>query len=88
MKKVKLFIALFSTYFTLVGCSTTSMVHTEKCIEQVDKVETNSAEVANARLQHCLDESYQARRAERSAPGALFGDLMVAILQRAFSNRN
>ena len=88
MKNVKILIVLLTTCFALVGCSTTSMVHTDKCIEQIDEVETNNAEVANARLQHCLDESYQARRAERSAPGALFGDLMVAILQRAFSNRN
>jgi hypothetical protein len=65
------------------GCSTTSMAQTDNCIEQD---ETNSAEVANTRLQHCLDKSYQVRRAERSTAGALFGDLMVAILQRAFSN--
>jgi len=88
MKNVKIIFVLISTLFALAGCSTTSMVHTEKCIEQIDEIETNSAEVANARLQHCLDESYQARRANRSAPGALFGDFMVAILQRAFSNRN
>ncbi|GFD88454.1 hypothetical protein KUL152_06800 [Tenacibaculum sp. KUL152] len=68
------------------GCTTTSMAHTDNCIEQIKKDETNSAEVANARLQHCLDKSYQVRRAERSTAGALFGDLMVAILQRAFSN--
>lgn len=88
MKTQKVFYTSLLIAITLGGCSTTSMVHTDKCIEQIDEVETNSAEVANARLQHCLDESYQARRAERSAPGALFGDLMVAILQRAFSNRN
>ncbi len=88
MKTQKVFYTLLLIAFIFGGCSTTSMVHTDKCIEQIDEVETNSAEVANARLQHCLDESYQARRAERSAPGALFGDLMVAILQRAFSNRN
>lgn len=68
------------------GCSTTSMAQTDNCIEQIEKDETNSAEMANTRLQHCLDKSYQVRRAERSTAGALFGDLMVAILQRAFSN--
>jgi hypothetical protein len=88
MKKQQAFFTSLLFALILGGCSTTSMVHTDKCIEQIDKDETNSAEVANARLQHCLDESYQARRAERSAPGALFGDLMVAILERAFSNRN
>lgn len=88
MKNVKVLFVLLSTIFALVGCSTTSMVHTEKCIEQIDQIETNSAEVANTHLQHCLDESYQVRRANRSVPEALFGDFMVAILQRAFSNGN
>ncbi|MCB4436054.1 hypothetical protein LHL20_07370 [Alteromonas sp. McT4-15] len=32
------------------GCSTTSMAQTDNCIEQIEKDETNSAEVANTRL--------------------------------------
>ena len=88
MKILTIIFFLLGSAIFLGGCSTTSMVHTDKCIEQVNKDEINSAEVANTRLQHCLDESYQVRRAERSTAGALFGDLMVAILERAFTSRN
>lgn len=87
MKSVPIVFFLLLSMSALGGCNTTSLVHTDKCIQQIDDEETNSAEVANARLQHCLDESYQVRRAKRSTSGALFGDLMVAILERAFSNR-